>query len=93
MALLVRLSPPGVKPRELVGTDLVHAIPIALIAGVAYSASGLVSTSLLATLLLGSLPGVFVGSLLARLVSSRFLNGGLSLVLAVAAVLVAAKVL
>lgn len=93
MALLVRLAPPGVKPSELVGTDIAHAIPIALIAGIAYSASGLVSISLLATLLLGSLPGVVAGSLLAGRVSPRFLNGGLSLVLALAAVLVVARAL
>jgi len=81
MALLVRLAPPGVKPRELVGTDLVHAIPIAFIAGLAYGAAGLISWPLLVTLLMGSLPGVVIGSLGAGRVPSRILNGGLAMVL------------
>jgi len=88
MALLVRLAPPGVRPRELVGTDLVHAIPIALIAGVAYGATGLISWPLLATLLIGSVPGVILGSLWAGRVPARVLNGGLSIVLMAAAMLI-----
>jgi len=93
MALLVRLAPPGVKPRELVGTDLVHAIPIALIAGLAYGAAGLISWPLLVTLLIGSLPGVVLGSLWAGRVPSRLLNGGLSLVLLAAVTLVVVRAL
>jgi len=93
MALLVRLAPPGVKPRELVGTDLVHAIPIALIAGLAYGAAGLISWPLLVTLLIGSLPGVVLGSLGAGRVPSRLLNGGLSLVLLAAVTLVVVRAL
>lgn len=91
MALLVRLAPPGVKPRELVGTDLVHAIPIALIAGVAYGASGLVSLPLLGTLLVGSLPGVVIGSLVAGKLSARVLNAGVSIILSAAVVLIVAR--
>jgi len=91
MALLVRLAPPGVKPRELVGTDLVHAIPIALIAGLAYGAAGLISWPLLATLLMGSIPGVVIGSLGAGRVPSRVLNGGLAVVLFFVVALVLAR--
>lgn len=87
MALLVRLAPPSVKPGELVGTDLVHAIPIALIAGLAYGMAGLVSLPLLLTMLIGSIPGVAIGSLWAGRLSARFLNGGLSLILFAAVVL------
>lgn len=93
MALLVKLSPPDTKPQHLVGTDLVHAIPIALIAGVAYGFAGLISWSLLATLLLGSLPGVIVGSLFANRIPGRAMGFLISLVLVVAAVLVALKAL
>jgi len=91
MALLVRLAPPGVKPRELVGTDLVHAIPIALIAGAAYGAAGLVSLPLLVTLLIGSLPGVVLGSLWSARAPSRFLYALLALVLLTAGVFVLLK--
>lgn len=58
MVLLVKLSPSQAKPQELVGTDLAHAIPIALIAGAVYTSAGLASWSLLGLLLAGSLPGV-----------------------------------
>lgn len=81
MALLLRLSPRGVNPRELVGTDLVHAIPIALISGATYGVAGLVHWTLLATMVLGSAPGVILGSLLAGRLSARVLNGGLSIIL------------
>lgn len=88
MALLVRLSPGDVKPSELVGTDLVHAIPIALIAGGAYGFAGLVSWPLLLMMLMGSTPGVIFGSLLAGKISARVLNGGLSLILLTVVILV-----
>ena len=91
MALLVRLSPRDVKPRELVGTDLVHAVPVALIAGGAYGLAGFVSWPLLLIMLMGSTPGVVFGSLLAGKVSSRMLNGGLSLILLIVVVLVVSR--
>lgn len=81
MALLVRLSPRDVNVRELVGTDLVHAIPVALIAGGAYGLAGFLSLPLLLMMLMGSLPGAVVGSLLTGYLPSRVLNGGLSLIL------------
>lgn len=81
MALLVRLSPPGVRPQQLVGTDLVHAIPIALIAGIAYGSTGLISWELLQWMLVGSLPGVVVGTLVTGRLPSRLLYGSLSVIL------------
>ena len=86
MALLVRLSPPGVRPQQLVGTDLLHAIPIALIAGVAYGSTGLISWELLQWMLVGSLPGVVVGTLIAGRLPSRLIYGSLSAVLFLALV-------
>jgi uncharacterized membrane protein YfcA len=91
MALLVKLSPPNTKPQHLVGTDLVHAIPIALIAGIAYGSAGLVSWSLLGSLLVGSLPGVVIGSSLSGKVPARPMNALLAVVLFAAAILVASK--
>ena len=91
MALLVKLSPPNTKPQNLVGTDLVHAIPIALIAGIAYGSAGLVSWPLLASLLVGSLPGVVIGSLLSSKIPTRPMNALLAIILLAAAILVATK--
>ena len=82
MALLVRMSPDGTPPQRLVATDLLHAVPIALIAGLGYAYSGFVDWALLVTLLIGSLPGVVAGSFLARFVPSRALNLGLGVILA-----------
>jgi uncharacterized membrane protein YfcA len=86
MALMVRLSPSNTEPRTLVATDLLHAIPIALIAGVSYSFSGLLDGQLLTQLLVGSIPGVVAGAYLSKFVPGRALNLVLGLVLAVLAV-------
>lgn len=89
MALLVKLSPPHTRPQHLVGTDLVHAIPIAFIAGAAYSFAGLISLPLLGTLLLGSIPGVAAGSFFANHIPARPINLAIAMVLVVAAILTA----
>jgi len=86
MALLVRLSPDNTPPQRLVATDLLHAIPIALIAGTSYAISGLVDFELLLWLLSGSIPGVILGALSSKWIPSRALNLTLGLVLATMAV-------
>ena len=91
MALLVKLSARNTKPQHLVGTDLIHAIPIALIAGVAYGFSGLISWPLLFTLLIGSIPGVILGSLLSHKAPVRIMNGLLATVLFAAVLLIIFK--
>jgi uncharacterized membrane protein YfcA len=52
---------------RIVGTDIAHAVPLALVAGLGHWYIGDVNGLLLANLLVGSVPGVIVGSL----VSSR----------------------
>ena len=74
MALLSRLSPPGTPAHKLVGTDLLLAIPIALVASIGYLLSGIVDFSLLWSLLAGSLPGVLLGSALSTRVPNRVLG-------------------
>lgn len=71
MALLAKLSPPVTSPHKLVGTDLLLAIPIALVASGAYLFAGIVDLSLLVNLLIGSLPGVVIGSLLSQKIPGR----------------------
>jgi uncharacterized membrane protein YfcA len=75
----------GKEAKNLVGTDIVHAIPIALIAGAAYFSAGLVDLQLLNLLILGSVPGAFIGSKLTANMESASLKRYLSLVLALAA--------
>ena len=77
MALLTRLSPRGREPKEMVGTDLMFAIPVALLASLAYFLSGLIDLPLFLNLILGSIPGVIFGSLLA----GKFPSGLLAIVI------------
>jgi len=86
MALLVRLSPSDTPPQRLVATDLLHAIPIAFIAGTSYAISGLVNFELLVWLLIGSIPGVIAGAISSKWIPARGLNITLGLVLGVMAI-------
>lgn len=61
--MLVYLYPLRLNSGKLVGTDLAHAIPLALIAGLGHLGLGNVNGSLLLNLLLGSVPGVVLGAL------------------------------
>lgn len=74
------------NPKKLVGTDIVHAIPIAIIAGASYFFAGFFDAGLLLNLLLGSLPGVVIGSLIASKINATYLRKLLAVVLFVAAV-------
>lgn len=87
--LLVALYPLRMTPHRLVASDLVHAIPLAVVAGSGYLLAGLVDGRMLASLLAGSVPAVLAGSALAR----RFSPGKLRLAVAVVLVLVAVKTL
>jgi uncharacterized protein len=53
---------PRMRPAAIVGTDLAHAVPVTAIAGLGHVHLGTVDFILLANLLLGSLPGIYVGS-------------------------------
>ena len=92
MALLTRVSPPGTSPRALVGTDLLFAVPIALVSGLSYSVGGLVDVELLTNLLIGSVPGVLVGSALAGKAPARLLNLVIGLALVVAALVMVSSI-
>lgn len=61
--MLLYLYPYRMRPATLVGTDIVHAIPLTVLAGSGHLLMGNVDAALLATLLLGSIPGILIGSL------------------------------
>ena len=69
---------PSLPVSRIVGTDIAHAVPLTLVAGFGHWIIGDVNGLLLANLLVGSIPGVVVGSL----ISSRAPDGKLRLVLA-----------
>jgi uncharacterized membrane protein YfcA len=82
---------PQLSPVRIVGTDIAHAGPLALAAGLGHWALGTVDFGLLASLLTGSLPGVALGSLLAPRLPERALRLALAGVLAVVALMMIAK--
>lgn len=68
---------------RIVGSDIAHAVPLALVAGFGHWIIGDVDFVLLADLLIGSIPGVIVGSLLSTRAPERVLKPLLAAVLAV----------
>lgn len=69
---------------RVVGTDIAHAVPLTLAAGLGHAALGNVDWPMLASLLAGSLPGILVGSHLAPRIPERALRHSLAAVLALA---------
>lgn len=79
--LLVFLYPVRLNSKQVVGTDIIHAIPLTLVAGIGHLLIGSVDGRLLANLLIGSIPGIVVGSLLVHRVSDKLVRIALSAVL------------
>lgn len=73
---------PRMASVRVVGSDIAHAVPLTLIAGLGHWYLGSINGQLLATLLLGSVPGILLGSWAAQHMSERFLRPSLGLVLA-----------
>lgn len=74
-ATILVLLYPNLKPAEIAGTDIAFAVPLTAIAALGHWWLGSINWELLATLLLGSVPGITIGSLLARSVPEKFLRG------------------
>ncbi len=72
---------PGLAAREVVGTDIAHAVPLTLVAGLGHAAIGTVNYALLASLLLGSLPGIWLGTQLSGRLPERHLRSALAAML------------
>jgi uncharacterized membrane protein YfcA len=66
---------------KIVGSDIAHAVPLTLIAGIGHWYLGAVNLALLESLLVGSIPGILLGSFGARYVSEAWLKPALSVVL------------
>lgn len=74
---------------RLVGTEIAHAVPLTLVAGLGHAGLGNLDWSLLLNLLLGSLPGIYIGSHLPTAVPEKVLRP----VLATVMILVGTKLL
>lgn len=84
--MLLYLYPLRMTPHRLVATDIVHAIPLAVVAGTGYLFAGMVDWRMLSSLLTGSMPAVLLGSLLAGKITGRWVQLALALVLIAAGV-------
>ncbi len=63
---------------RLVGTEIAHAVPLTLLAGLGHAGFGSVDWPLLGNLLIGSLPGIYIGSHLANRVADHYLRPALA---------------
>jgi len=78
---------PRLPMARIVGSDIAHAVPLTLIAGIGHWAMGAIDWHLMAVLLAGSLPGIVIGSYLA----TRVPETALRVLLAVTLIAVAGK--
>lgn len=90
VAVLTALYP-MMTARRVIGTDIVHAIPLAALSGVGHLSMGNVDFAVLGALLAGSIPGILMGSRLIGIIPDWLLRIILAVVLAYAAYLLAMK--
>ncbi|MDR2220037.1 MAG: sulfite exporter TauE/SafE family protein [Methylobacillus sp.] len=72
---------PRLPTVKIVGTDIAHAIPLTAIGGFGHWQMGAVDFTLLGSLLIGSLPGIWIGSHLSSRIPEKFLRPVLASVL------------
>ncbi len=65
-ATLIMLLHPRLQAQRVVGTDIAHAVPLTLVAGIGHAFLGHVDWALLGALLIGSMPGIWLGAKLTR---------------------------
>ena len=73
-ATLVLLLYPRLPAQKIVGTDIAHAVPLTLLAGIGHATLGHVEWALLGALLVGSLPGIWIGAQLTKAMPERFVR-------------------
>jgi hypothetical protein len=78
---------PNLPTARIVGSDIAHAVPLTLVAGAGHWLMGTVDFGMLGWLVLGSLPGIVVGSQL----SSRVPDTLLRTILAITLLIVGSK--
>jgi len=81
MIILLLMLYPKLRLSELVGTDLVQAIPLVASAALGHALFGDFQLSLTASILVGSVPGVFIGAQLSSRAPDALIRPALILVL------------
>ncbi|HEY2035167.1 MAG TPA: sulfite exporter TauE/SafE family protein [Rhizomicrobium sp.] len=72
---------PKLEARRIVGSDIAHAVPLTLVAGLGHSALGLIDWHVLGSLLVGSIPSIVVMSIVSARASDTAVRVTLALVL------------
>lgn len=72
---------PRLTPKELVGTDIFQAFLLLLAGVIGYLGSNAINWPTVGLLLVGSLPGVYLGSKLSKFIPNRYMNPVLAVVL------------
>ncbi len=80
---------PELPAVSIAGSDIAHAVPLTLVAGLGHLASGGIDVAILLSLLIGSLPGIMLASMFAP----RLPDTALRLILSGTLVVVAARLL
>jgi hypothetical protein len=73
-AALIMLIHPRLESQRVVGTDIAHAVPLTLAAGIGYASLGHVDWALLGALLIGSIPGIWIGAHATRRLPERLVR-------------------
>ena len=74
-ATLILLLYPRLPAQQVVGTDIAYAVPLTLVAGIGHATIGHVDWALLAALLVGSLPGIWLGARLTKSLPDKLIRG------------------
>jgi uncharacterized membrane protein YfcA len=74
-ATILVLLYPRLSPAEIAGTDIAYAVPLTAIAAAGHWYLGSINWELLITLLVGSVPGITLGSFAAKIVPEKILRG------------------
>ena len=72
---------PLLPASRIVGSDIAHAVPLTAVAGLGHFFMGSVDWHILGNLLIGSLPGIYIGSHLSGRIAERWLRPALAAML------------
>lgn len=76
---------PALTPREIVGTDLVQAVPLVATAAIAHLLIGDVRFGVTISLLIGALPGAFLGARISSAGACKIVRPALIVILTASA--------
>lgn len=88
-AICLLLLYPKLKAVEVVGTDLAHAVVLTLVAGIGHGWNGTIEWGMLAWLMVGSIPGMYLGTKLGLSLPERILRPALTVIILIAGSFVA----